>query len=107
MYTPYPKLDYRLKSSTFDVQRRGVTMSKKGQPNASSSGESTACIELYSFLDQYIDKKVNIRLITGTPKICTIRRVSAYEVLVEEGTSRGTPVTKLLFKHAIVSIEPV
>jgi sRNA-binding regulator protein Hfq len=36
---------------------------------------------------------------------CKIIKISAYELLVEEGTRMNKPIEKLIFKHAVASIE--
>ncbi len=67
--------------------------------------DTVTAIEQFSYLDQYKGKKCLITLVDGRPLLAYIRGISAYELLIEEGTRNGTPIQKLLFKHAIALIE--
>jgi len=67
--------------------------------------EDVTTIEQFSFLDSYLGKEVSLTLTNGRPMHCKIIKISAYELMIEEGKRRGEPIQKLLFKHAVAKIE--
>lgn len=67
--------------------------------------DDVTTIDQFSFLDNYLGKEVVLTTLTGGTRYAKIIKISAYELLVEEGTRAGKPVQKLIFKHAIVSLE--
>lgn len=66
--------------------------------------DDVTLIEQFSFLDSYLGKEVVLSLTNGRTTYAKIIKISAYEILVEEGTRAGKPVIKLIWKHAIASM---
>ena len=67
--------------------------------------DDVTTIEQFSFLDSYLGKEVSLTLTNGRPMHCKIIKISAYELLVEEGTRMNKPIEKLIFKQAVASLE--
>lgn len=62
-------------------------------------------IEQFSYLDNYVGKDCTITLTCGRTMFAKIIKISAYEIMIEEGKRKGEPIRKLLFKHAVAKIE--
>ena len=61
----------------------------------------TSTIE-FSFLERFLEKKCNVKLMTGQTFIGVVKAVSAYEIMLEEAA--GKP-QKMIFKHAIQHVK--
>jgi len=70
-----------------------------------SKRDDVTTLDQFSFLDSYVGKDCVITLTGGRTMYAKIIKISAYELMIEEGKRRGEPIQKLLFKHAVAKIE--